>query len=256
VPYNILLVDDDAEFREEFSGTFSDYGIIQAESGDEALEILKKPNEVDLVVMDVMMPGVKGTEVLAVLKQNDPGLPVIILTGHSSKDIAVEALKAGADDYIEKPVNVVETHEIIRKILRKKALKGHADAGDIDGKIERVMEFIRRNCDKKTTLEEVSSLVSLSPKYLSRVFMEKSGKTFMEFKTSVRIKHSEELLKAGYNINQAAERTGYENAESFIRAFKKVKGLTPSIYKKNMKKKEDAAAGLKHGRCHGKSAVD
>jgi two-component system response regulator YesN len=232
MPYNILLVDDDAEFRREFCDAFSEYGVIQASGGEEALRILKKPNEIDIAVLDVMMPGLKGTEVLSIIKQDNPGLPVVILTGRSTKEIAVEALKGRADDYLEKPVDVEETGEIIKRILHKNFLNGHTDAGDIDGKIERVKEYILRNCDKKITLKDAAGLVCLSQKYLSRVFEQKTGKTFMNFKTCVKIKYSEKLFKRRFNINQAAERTGYENVESFIRAFKKVRGVTPSIFRK------------------------
>ncbi|MGD0566224.1 MAG: response regulator [Candidatus Goldiibacteriota bacterium] len=248
MPYYILLADDDAEFRGEFSDAFGEYGVIQAESGEKALKILEKPNEVDIVIMDVMMPGLKGTEALAKIKEKRPALPVIILTGHSSKDIAVEALKARADDYIEKPVNVEEIKEIIRDTLRKKGLGSHADSGDIEGKIARVKDLIRHNCDKKTTLEDASALVGLSPKYLSRVFAEKTGKSFIDFKVAEKIRYAQKLLKSGYNINQTSEKTGYENAESFIRAFKKERRVTPSIYKKNLEKKRGASGGRKSKR--------
>ena len=240
MPYNILLVDDDVEFRREFCDSFSDYGVIQASCGEEALRILKKPNEIDIAVVDVMMPGMKGTELLSIVKQDNPGLPVIILTGQPTKEIAVDALKGKADDYLEKPVDIEETGEIIKKILHKNLLNGHADAGDIEGKIERVQDYILRNCDKKITLKDAAGLVCLSQKYLSRVFEQKTGKTFMNFKTCVKIKYSEKLFSHRFNINQAAERTGYENVESFIRAFKKVMGVTPSTFRKSL---------MERGRC-------
>jgi YesN/AraC family two-component response regulator len=237
MPYNILLVDDDADFREEFSAAFGNYAIVQADSGEAALGILEKPNEIDLIIMDVMMPGLKGTEALARIKEKNPELSIIILTGHSSKDIAVEALKAKADDYIEKPVDIPETQEIISRLLLEKRVKNHGDPCDPDGKIARTLEFIRRNCDKKITLEDVSALVNLSPKYFSRIFEKNTGKTFMEFKAAEKIKYSEKLLREGFNINQTADGTGYENVESFIRAFKKVKHMTPSSFKKSLEKK-------------------
>lgn len=246
MPYNILLVDDDADFREEFSAAFGNYRIVQAESGEAAMGILEKPNEIDLIIMDVMMPGLKGTEALARIKEKKPELSIIILTGHSSKDIAVEALKAKADDYIEKPVDIPETQEIIKKILLKKGVNDHAGPCDPDGKIARVLEFIRRNCDKKITLEDVSALVNLSPKYFSRIFEKNTGKTFMEFKTAEKIKYSEKLLKTGFNINQTADGIGYENVESFIRAFKKVKHMTPSFFKKSTKKKPGGKSAEKN----------
>jgi CheY-like chemotaxis protein len=57
MPYTILLVDDDNEFREEFKDLLEDYTVIEAANGQAALDILKAPNAVDLVILDVMMPG-------------------------------------------------------------------------------------------------------------------------------------------------------------------------------------------------------
>lgn len=62
IPSKILLVDDDRVFRDEFRDTFEEYGIRDASSGEEALEILKRPNEIDLVILDVRMPGINGIE--------------------------------------------------------------------------------------------------------------------------------------------------------------------------------------------------
>ncbi|MBD3263504.1 MAG: response regulator, partial [Candidatus Omnitrophica bacterium] len=62
--YNILLVDDDRYFREEFSDFLEDYNVTGVPSGEKALEVLSKPNEVDLVILDVMLPDLRGTEVL------------------------------------------------------------------------------------------------------------------------------------------------------------------------------------------------
>ena len=62
------------------------------------MQLLRKPNEIDLVLLDVMMPGLSGTEVLREMKKLSPNLAIIILTGYSSKDVAIEALKGHADD--------------------------------------------------------------------------------------------------------------------------------------------------------------
>ena len=112
MPYNILLVDDDEDFRYEFRELFDDYNIVEAKNGLDALDLLKKPNEIDLVVLDVVMPGLRGTQVLKEIKSISPELGIIILTGHSSKDTAIAALKGKADDYIEKPLNIQKAKEI------------------------------------------------------------------------------------------------------------------------------------------------
>jgi YesN/AraC family two-component response regulator len=232
MPYNILIVDDDAGFREELCSCFYEFEFTQAGNGEEALKILRKPNDIDLVLLDVNMPGARGTDVLAVIKELNPALHIIILTGNSTKDTAIKALKARADDYIEKPFKIEETREIIKKILSKKDFGGHEDTGDLEGKIRRVKTFLERNCHKKVSLEDAAEIVGLNPKYLSRVFEEHCGFGFADYRTRTKIEYSKGLLKAGNNINQTSDKLGYENAETFIRAFKKTTGKTPTEFKK------------------------
>src|SRR3569833_1136183 len=125
--YQILVVDDDAEFRQEMCECLHNYRVIEAANGPEALQILKKPNAIDLVILDVVMPNMLGTEVLRHIKNDYPNLSVVILTGQSSKDVAIDALKGRADDYIDKPFQVEKLLSTINRILdsKRKASSGH-----------------------------------------------------------------------------------------------------------------------------------
>lgn len=230
----ILIVDDEYEFRGEFKDCFAEYSVMEASNGEEALRILKKPNEIDLVILDVKMPGLSGIEVLKQIKNMAPELGIIILTGHSSKDVAIEALKGHADDYIEKPINLSKTREIVEKVIGAKRDKNNLSIGsDSDDKIERARRFIQRNCLKKISLQSVADVVYLSPKYLSRIFKEKTGRSFLEYKLEVKIEKTKGFLKgSGYTINQIAEKLEYQNAESLVRIFKKIVGCTPAEYRR------------------------
>lgn len=235
--YTILLVDDDVDFRYEFRDLFDNYKIIEANSGEEALIILKKPNEIDLVVLDVALPGQKGTRILKVIKDLNPDLGVVILTGHSSKDIAIEAIKGKADDYIEKPLNIEKAKEIIFTLLEKKGITENMNAIDMKDKIERVKQFTEKNFDKKISLEDVAGLVFLSPKYFSRIFKEVTGVGFNDYKLEVKINRAKELLeKSGFNVDEIAYKIGYENPESFIRIFKKNTNHTPTEYREKIRR--------------------
>ena len=239
MPDKLLLVDDDREFREEFAESLSDYDVIQANSGQEALRLLSRANEIDLVIMDVFMPGLSGTEVLKQIRNKIPGLGIIILTGHSSKDIAIEALKGHADDYLEKPVDIDKARETIENILAAKRTPAGLSSQGIKGKIEKVKKFVERNCFKKVYLEDAARAVCLSPKYLSRIFEEITGTRFTEYRLKVKITQAMIFLKkSGYNIDQIADKLGYKNTESFIRQFKKITRLTPTQYRKVDRKKK------------------
>jgi len=237
MPYKILLVDDDKDFRREFSYALDEYEVIEASSGREALELLKGPNEIDLVILDVMMPESSGTEVLKEIKNLAPELGIIILTGYGSKEVAVEALKGHADDYIEKPFDIQKTKETIEDILAKKRSKSYSmDSNDIKSKIERVKHFVERNFHKKVSLKDAAVRVCLSPKYLSRVFKQNTGMGFSQYKLSVKVKKAKEFLtKTGCNIEQISDKLGYQNVESFIRIFKSLTGRSPTEFRKNKK---------------------
>jgi len=236
--YHILIVDDDADFREELKSCLDGYSVIEAANGPDALAILNKPNVIDLVILDAVMPMVSGMEVLREIKKIKPALAIIVLTGQSSKDIAIDALKGRADDYIEKPVNVGKFLETVRSLLAAKAVQGFTSVGGIHAKIEQAKQFIERNFDKKVTLEDVAGQVCLSPKYFSRIFKEIAGQGFNEYRLSAKITQACKLLKnSDYTVTQISDRLGYQNLESFIRMFEKIMAVRPMQYRhKNQKK--------------------
>ncbi len=235
--YQILIVDDDPEFREELRYLLQDdYKITEASNGAQALGLIRKPNAFDLVILDVIMPGMHGTEVLKEVKELKPNLPIIILTGRSSKDVAIEALKAHADDFLEKPFHVDQFLETIRKILTDKVKASVPQAQDsgIEGKIAQAKYFITRNYDKKISLNDMADQLALSPKYFSRVFKQIVGKGFNEFRLKIKMEEAAHILKSSTcTINELADRLGYQNTESFIRGFKDIMGQTPQDFRIN-----------------------
>jgi len=236
MPYTILIVDDDRIFRNEFRELLDDYEVVEAESGEQALQILGKPHQIDLVMLDVMMPGLRGTEVLRRIKEMEPRLSIIILTGHSSKDVAVDALKGRADDYIEKPFSVAKAKEIINRLLDAKSGDDDVSSLDMRGKIEKTKRYIDRNCYKRVELQDAAEAVCLSAKYLSRIFKQVTGVSFSKYRLGRKIEKAKELLReSGMNVSQISAKLAYENTESFIRQFKKLSGKTPTEYRRAKK---------------------
>jgi two-component system, response regulator YesN len=240
MPEKILIVDDDAEFRSELRSALEGYDVIEARDGQEAIKLLRAPNEIDLILLDVMMPGLSGTEVLREIKHVSPNLGIIMLTGYSSKDVAIEALKGHADEYIEKPPDIDKTKEIIERLLQQKRGDSDLSACGRDDKIEKVKRFIERNCQKKVTLKDAAAAVFLSPKYLSRIFKEETKTGFSEYKLRFLLEKAKSLLsETGYTIGQISDRMGYQNTESFIRIFEKRTGLTPTDFRNRQKAQKD-----------------
>jgi len=230
--FNVLLVDDDDEFREEFCDFLCDYNVVQASCGEEALEVLRRPNEIDVVILDVVMPGLSGTEVLKIIKAENPGLGVVILTGQGTKRTVIDALKGRADDYIEKPVDIPKAVEIIERLLSGRIQPVDSPPGGADEKVHKVMQFLDRNYDRRVSLNDAASLVALSPKYLSRLFKEKVGIGFNEYRLKARTEKAIQMLETtDFSIAEISYQMGYENPESFARLFAKVVGSTPTEYR-------------------------
>ena len=120
---NILVVDDEMGPRESLKMILNPYyNVHTADRGTEALEMLKKL-PVDLVTLDLKMPGFSGINVLEKVKQHDPDIEAIIITGYGSLDTAIEGLRLGAFDYISKPFDVNHILSLVRRGLERRNAK-------------------------------------------------------------------------------------------------------------------------------------
>lgn len=116
----ILLVDDEKALLDQIGNTLAGQGytVDRAETGDEALDRLFG-DEYDLVVLDVMLPGRDGFEVLRIMREEKIDSPVLMLTARKEVDDRVRGLDLGADDYLKKPFSMAELLARIRAMLRR-----------------------------------------------------------------------------------------------------------------------------------------
>ncbi|RKY01318.1 hypothetical protein DRP77_09870 [Candidatus Poribacteria bacterium] len=117
--FRVLLVEDDPEVRNVFKEALrmKGYEVVECSSAEEAWELLERGERFDLVVTDVLMPGMDGIELLRRIKTRFPGMGVVVITGHGSVEQAVEAMKAGASDYIQKPVDLNRLISAVEGVL-------------------------------------------------------------------------------------------------------------------------------------------
>ena len=118
---NVLVIDDDKETRNLFSTVLTDAGyLVEAvENGKQAIKLCKK-GPFDIALIDIELPDIKGTELLKTLRQIQPKMVKIIITGHPSIENAVKSVNEKAEGYLLKPVNIAEMLEMIKKILTEK----------------------------------------------------------------------------------------------------------------------------------------
>lgn len=133
----VLLVDDEKQFVDVLAERLEtrDFDVTIAYSGDEALEAVKsKP--LDVVVLDVLMPGRDGIETLVEIKKIKPILEIIMLTGNATVESAVEGMKIGAFDYLMKPT---ETKDLVGKIVTAYKRKAEHEERIRKAEIDRIM---------------------------------------------------------------------------------------------------------------------
>jgi signal transduction histidine kinase len=128
----LLIVDDEPMIRELCASVFESYKVLQAADGFDALKYLSH-EDVDIVLTDVNMPNIDGLEFLRIIREEQPNLPVILMTGYSDKELILSALKAGADDFITKPISILQLTMTVEKVLERHTLRSElADLRHID----------------------------------------------------------------------------------------------------------------------------
>jgi len=141
----ILVVDDDSELRENMCEILTDAGfsVTPAANGEEALDRLQQ-QPFDVILLDLIMPGLGGKEVLPLIKRQAPRARVIMITAFATIDNAVSAMRAGADDYITKPFKVDELLMAVRRGIEETRLKSCRFVIDADDTFNCLSNAMRR----------------------------------------------------------------------------------------------------------------
>jgi DNA-binding NtrC family response regulator len=119
---NVLLVDDEVPFVETMTKRLEkrEMAVSSAFSGQDALDLLKKNKKIDVIILDVKMPGMDGIETLREIKKLAPLVEVIMLTGHATVETAIEGMQLGAFDYLMKPCDISQLVEKVKQAYAKK----------------------------------------------------------------------------------------------------------------------------------------
>jgi two-component system cell cycle response regulator len=154
----ILVVDDEQLPRQLFSDVLRDAGYVthEAENGQRALEIARE-RPIDVVLLDIMMPGMSGLEVLAKLGELTPDSPVIIVTAHPTSDNAIAALRLGAFDFIVKGFkNEVMLTTVARAMERRRlAIRNRALISQLQSKIQELLAILAEHAQESERLSRL-----------------------------------------------------------------------------------------------------
>lgn len=166
-PVRVLVVDDDQailEFMETFL-TKDGFEVTTLGSSKDAPEEVKGGGY-HLVVLDLMMPGLGGVEVLEQIRRVDSDVAVVIFTGYPSLDTAVQSMKLDAVDYLKKPFNPDEFREVLDRVMRKKGLLRTPEE-NLHRVIGETIRGLRK--DRALTLKQMARRTGLSVSLLSQI---------------------------------------------------------------------------------------
>jgi DNA-binding response OmpR family regulator len=243
----ILVVEDHKPLRSFIKNLLKkDYNVIDAENGKVALKNALKyvPN---LIISDVVMPEMAGTELCAAIKENikTSHIPVILLTSRSSLIYKVEGLESGADDYISKPFDLKEFKLKVKNLLdateRLKAKFSNEDfltpseltVSSLDEELlKKAFKIVEENIsNEQFDIPFFSSELGVSRTMLFTKIKAWTNFTPNEFIHEIRMKRAAQLLEQNkINISQVCYKTGFKNPKYFSKCFQKKYGLTPSQY--------------------------
>ena len=249
----VLIVDDDAEMRDYINQLLKNsYTVFEAESAENALEILKK-TEPDIIISDIVMPGMSGVEFCSKVKDSMEysHIPVILLTGTSSPEVKLKGIECGADDYITKPFEKDLLVARIKSILkgRDTLKKFFFNEVTLQGNNEKVpeeystflktgIEIVERHIeDRDFNVQVFIKEMKMSRTTIYRRVKAISGLSITEFIRYIRLKKAAELMiKTDIQVKEVNYAVGISDPKYFREQFNKIFGINPSEYIKKYRR--------------------
>lgn len=243
----ILLVEDNDEFRQFMYQQLSqDYQVWEACNGEEA-EAIANEKEVDILVSDVMMPGMSGFELCLRLKENlkTSHIFIILLTACAGDESELEGYEAGADCYLMKPFNMKILKNRIRHLLTLQQKRKQIFLTGIEVRTEdltsskldkdflnKAVGLVEKNLDNSDySIEAFSDDMCMSRMNLYRKLQTITGQKPTEFIRSIRLKQAARLLtETGLTIIEISEKVGFATPSYFSKCFKEMFGVLPTQY--------------------------
>jgi len=244
----VLVVEDSADIREYIRGSLEPaYTVVEAGDGREGIQ---KAQEIipDLIISDIMMPGVDGHELCRQLKNDvkTSHIPIVLLTARASEENIIEGLETGADDYVTKPFSTAILSARIKNLIdlrrhmqltvnREMSLKPvKIPVSQIDKTfIKKLRQAIRENIsDPDFNIEQLCKKLDMSQPTLYRKIHALTGESPTEFIRSYRLKQGAELLKNNFGtVLEVAFEVGFSSAAYFTKCFKKKFHQSPTLYR-------------------------
>ena len=247
-PPVVLVVDEDARVRAAVGAALKELAVVlEAEDGERAFRILQKRGamDLDLMLVDYVLPDRSGLEVLRLTKRSWPWIPVVIITGIGSEELAVRALRAGASDYLKKPIRPDTLREMVRALttprleLAGRNVKIAVDRSNEETvghpNIRRAITFVREHFTEDITLADVAREAGLSRFHFCRLFHLEAGVSLRAYLHNLRVNRAKVLLAdRGLTVTEVAYTVGFNDLSHFDRTFCRMVGRSPTEYRRSL----------------------
>lgn len=245
----VLIAEDNRELRRYLAtGLSAQFELLEAENGEQAMELLKD-REVDLIVTDVMMPGMGGIKLCKLIKQNlrTCHIPVYMLSAKADVKYQLEGLLVGADDYIPKPFSLTVLRAKIQNMLRtrNRTFEHYSNTLEIEPEkitnnsmdedlLKKAMAVVEKHMDNVAfSTEQFAREMNMSRSNLHLKLKAITGKSAIDFIHRIRFNRACQLLKEGkYTVSEISFMVGYNTPSYFAARFKKFIGCLPTEYGK------------------------
>lgn len=231
----ILVVDDDPESLALHTRIVQlqspDYRILQARDGLEALDIIRQ-SPPDLVLLDLMMPGLDGFGVLKAMRQQQESrtIPVIILTAQTLTGEDMERLNRGIVSVLGK--GLFSQEEIITH-LKTLLVRQHKAMSEAQRFVLQAMAYIHTHYMEPISRSDIASHVGVSERHLTRCFRQEMGVSPSSYLNRYRVRQAKQLLDAGQmGITDVAMEVGFSSGGYFSRVFRQEMGVSPLAYQR------------------------
>lgn len=191
----------------------------------------------DVVFTDIRMPGLSGLELLEAIPEVSPDSKVVIITGFAEFTYAKKAVQHHAYDYLLKPIKEEDLTRVMTAIIndRGESDEEEIEAPEFDRMIDNVVSDIREHYMEDISLTSLAAKYNVSMAHLSKMIKERLQVNFSDYIASLRIQRAKELLRdESISIQEIAEIVGYNDYFYFTKVFKKIEGISPSKYRKNL----------------------
>ena len=220
---SILVVDDELSVREALTAALAArYAVHTAACGAEARAILQA-QPIAVIILDALLGDEHGLDLVSGFRKLSAA-PIVILTGHSTEELAVRALRAEVAEYLKKPAGLPALHATLERLIPVGPLPIELCA--------RARRYLDEHPPRTFRTADLAAHLKVSETHLRRVFRDGCGRTPRQYLAEARLRRAATLLRTtDHSVKRVALEVGYDDVQLFRRAFLRLTGMSPRAWR-------------------------